>query len=121
MASLEYTYSNIIIIVPTVVVGSIIISAVLILLIIGCVGYYYKKNNRRARSRENELQHLVERERVLSEMRQNELQQQVENMVSQVTVVHMQMKGKYVNMHLDVSLGLTHAILSCNCNPPLCQ
>ena len=40
-----------------------------------------------------ELQERIEREREMTLRRQEELEQQVENMASQVVVVHSQMKG----------------------------
>ena len=40
-----------------------------------------------------ELQERIEREREMTLKRQEELEQQVENMASQVVVVHSQMKG----------------------------
>ena len=47
----------------------------------------------RAEAHAIELQERMERERDITLKRQEELEQQVENMVSQVVVVHSQMKG----------------------------
>ena len=81
------------IIVPVVVCGLILLSMVLISLIFCCVCWCYKKNERKAEAHAIELQGRIEREQEMNLKRQEELEQQVENMASQVVVVYSQMKG----------------------------
>ena len=93
VGTLEYTIDPTIIIVLSVVGGSLIICVVLMILIICCVCWCYKRNKMKAEALAIELQERIEREREMNLKRQEELEQQVENMASQVVVVHSQMKG----------------------------
>ena len=70
-----------------------IVGVILATSIIYCLCQCYKRNTIRAEARAIELQERIEREREMNLKKQEELEQQVENMVSQVVVVHSQMKG----------------------------
>ena len=90
---LEYTIDPTIIIAVSVVGGSMLICIVLMILIICCVCCCYKRNKMKAVAHAIELQERMKREREMTLKKQEELEQQVENMASQVVVVHSQMKG----------------------------
>ena len=90
---MEYLVDPISIIVPVVVCGLILLSIAVIFLIVCCVCWCYKKNKMKAEAHAIELQERIEREREMNLKKQEELEQQVENMASQVVVVHSQMKG----------------------------
>ena len=70
-----------------------------LIFLICCVCGCYKK---KAEARAIELQERIEREREMSLKKQEELEQQVENMASQVVVVHSQMKGAHSVMFCTV-------------------
>ena len=92
---MEYLVDPISIIVPVVVCGLILLSIAVIFLIVCSVCWCYKKNKMKAEAHAIELQERIEREREMNVKNQEELEQQVENMASQVVVVHSQMKGGY--------------------------
>ena len=73
--------------------GLIIVGVILATFIIYCLCWCYKRNAIKAEARAIELQERIEREREMNLKKQEELEQQVENMASQVVVVHSQMKG----------------------------
>ena len=90
---LEYTIDTIVIIVPSVVGGLMIVAVILVAFIVTCVCWCYKRIKMKSEARAIELQERIEREGEMNLKKQEELKQQVENMASQVVVVHSQMKG----------------------------
>ena len=70
-----------------------LVAVVLVASIVTCMCWCYKRNQIKAEAHAIELQERIEREREMNLKRQEELEQQVENMASQVVVVHSQMKG----------------------------
>ena len=99
---MEYTVDLINIIVPVVVSGLTLLSIVLIVLIVCCVHWCYKKNQMKAEAHAFELEERIETEQEINLKKQEELEQQVENMASQVVVVHSQMKGGHSVMFCTV-------------------
>ena len=90
--------------------GSVVITLILVTLIVLCVCYCYKKKRSKERAEARELRELVESERELNEKKQGELEQQVENMLSQVTMVHTQMKGGHARGVSRCERKLTHKL-----------
>ena len=70
-----------------------IVGVILVTFIIYCLCGCYKRNKMKAEARAIEMQERIEREREINLRRQEELEPQVENMASQVVLVHSQMKG----------------------------
>ena len=93
VGTLEYTLNLMVIIIPAAVCGAIVIAFILVALIVLCVCYDYKSKRSKEQAEARELRELVEREREMNKKQKIEFEQQVENMVSQVTMVHSQMKG----------------------------
>jgi hypothetical protein len=85
------------IIVATAVCGGILLALLVIAISICIVCGFYRRSKRKANIQAMELREIVEREREMSEKKQEELKQQVENMASQVNVVHLQMKELSLN------------------------
>ena len=81
-----------IIVVLCIACGLILVS-IFFFLVVCWLHRWYEKNKMKAEARAIELQERIEREREMNLKRQEELEQQVENMASQVVVVHSQMKG----------------------------
>ena len=77
----------------SVVGGLVIVGVILAIFIIYCLCGCYKRKTIKAEARAIELQERIERERAENLKKQEVLEQQVENMASQVVVVHSQMKG----------------------------
>ena len=78
-----------------------------------CVCQYYKKNELRTEAHAIELQERIEREREINLKKQEELEQQVENMASQVVVVHSQLKGTgwCILRHFKLRNRYMHAVV----------
>ena len=95
IGTLEYTVTKkpTSITVIAVVCGFVVFSLILVALIVLCVCYGYKKKTSREQAEIGELRELLESEQEINERDYEELEQQVENMVSQMTMVHSQMKG----------------------------
>ena len=70
-----------------------LVAVVLVAFIVTWLCWCYKRNKKKVEAHAIELQERIEREREMNLKRQEELEQQVENMASQVVVVHSQMKG----------------------------
>ena len=77
-----------------------------------CVGQCYKKKELRTEVHAVELQERVGREREINMKKQEELEQQVENMASQVVMVHSQLKGTgwCIHRHLKLRNRYVYAV-----------
>ena len=87
IGDINISLNLIIIIVPVVVGGFLILLAILITVIICCVCGYVRRKSKRV-----ELERL--KDKMTHEKEKEDLHQQVENVVSQMQVLHVQMQGK---------------------------
>ena len=70
-----------------------LVAVILVAFIVTWLCWCYKRNKTKVEAHAIELEERIEREQEMTLKRQEELEQQVENMASQVVVVHSQMKG----------------------------
>ena len=87
VGDINISLNLIVIIVPVVVGGFLILLAILITVIICCVCWYVKRKTKRV-----ELERL--KDKMSHEKEKEDLHQQVENVISQMQVLHVQMQGK---------------------------
>ena len=87
IGDINISLNLIVIIVPVVVGGFLILVAILITVIICCVCWYVRRKSKRV-----ELERL--KDKMSHEKEKEDLHQQVENVVTQMQVLHVQIQGK---------------------------